>query len=109
MSVHDMSYETYLATYVDPDRPIIEIDVDAHEVGKTPWIIVKSGDNRVILATMGGLGNHLCVDAYPFVDDKYATVAAFGMSEGVRTQLDALGTTSHGWNSAAMVALLVGE
>ena len=37
------------------------------------------------------------------------TAGVFGMSKGKRWAFPETGTTSHKWNSAALVAVLVGE
>lgn len=99
--------DEFLTTYGN-DREVIEIDLAFYRADQSPYIVVKHGEYAVVLHPMG-LSDHLCVDAHPFVDGKEATAAAFGMTEGVRSELTSAGTKSYGWPSDVLVALLIGR
>ena len=104
------NYQEFMARFAPAERgrPVIEIDLDATDEPLTPFIVVKHNGNTVVLNPMP-LNDHLCVDAHPFKDGEAATAGVFGMTNGGRYSLPETGTTSHRWNSAAMVALLIGE
>jgi hypothetical protein len=102
----------FLATY-DPDgtRVIADITPVRDDDGNSPFVIVRHGKFTAILALMPFSGDkaHLCIDVHAFVNDMEATGSVFGMDEGRRYTLPATGTTSHGWDSAGLIAVLIGE
>lgn len=105
MSRHNLA--DFLAEYnPNEEHPVTEINVT--QEGPSPFIIIRHGDKTVIVNPLG-LGDHLSVDIHSFVAGEDATAGVFGMSEGKRWALPETGTTSHKWNSAALVAVLVGE
>ena len=98
----------FLAEYNDDDsHPVTVIDV-AGKDEPSPFIIINHGDFTVIVNPIG-LGDHLSVDVHSFVKGEDATAGVFGMSTGKRWALPETGTKSHGWNSANLVAVLVGD
>lgn len=90
------------------EHPTITIDVPNSNDGPSPFIILRHGDKTVIVNPLG-LGDHLSVDIHSFVGGEDATAGVFGMSDGKRWALPETGTTSHKWNSANLIAVLVGE
>ena len=97
----------FLAQYNgDGSHPVTEINVDQND--PSPFIVIRHGDYAVIVNPMG-LGDHLCVDVHSFVNGDDATAGVFGMSKGQRWELPQTGTTSHKWNSANLIAVLVGK
>lgn len=97
----------FLAEYNgDGSHPVTEINVEQGD--PSPFIIVRHGDKTVIINPLG-LGDHLSVDIHSFVAGEDATAGVFGMSDGKRWALPETGTTSHKWNSAGLIAVLVGE
>ena len=100
--------DEFLAEYNDDDsHPVTVIDV-AGKDEPSPFIIINHGDFTVIVNPIG-LGDHLSVDVHSFVKGDDATAGVFGMSTGKRWALPETGTTSHKWNSANLIAVLVGE
>jgi hypothetical protein len=102
----------FLADYnSDGSHPVTEITIPAdssQSAPPSPFIIVRCGDKVAIINPMG-FHDHLCVDVHSFVAGEDATAGVFGMSAGKRWALPETGTTSHGWNSANLIAVLVGE
>lgn len=99
----------FLAEYnADGSHPVTEIDVSNSGQEPSPFIVLRYGDKAVIVNPLG-LGDHLCVDIHSFVDGEDATAGVFGMSDGKRWALPETGTTSHKWNSANLIAVLVGD
>jgi len=94
-------------TPLGEEHPVVEVDVPG---GKepSPFIIIRHGEFTVIVNPIG-LGDHLSVDVHSFVAGEDATAGVFGMSTGKRWSLPKTGTKSHGWPSANLVAVLVGE
>lgn len=76
--------------------------------GDRPQIIVRHGSYTAVLSIMG-MGDHLCIDVHPFVDGAKATAGAFGMSKGNAFKLQGSDTKSHGWDSARIIAVLIGK
>ena len=104
----------FLAEYNDDNsHPVTVIDV-AGKDEPSPFIIIRHGDFTVIVNPLG-LGDHLSVDVHSFVKGEDATAGVFAMSDGRRWTLgdsskeSVTGTKSHGWPSANLVAVLVGE
>lgn len=92
-----------------------EHDIEARSVatieiadGGRPQIIVRHGNYTAVLSLMG-MGDHLCIDVHPFVSGEKATASTFGMSTGSAFTLRGTGTTSHGWPSANLIAVLIGK
>lgn len=109
-----MTLTEFMSTY-DPEgtRVVLDIDVTKEDPqANSPWIVVRFGDYAAVLTLMG-VQDHLCIDVHPFVNGAKATAGVFGMSEGFRKHPPAINpehpTTSHGWNSAALVSVLIGE
>jgi hypothetical protein len=103
----------FLARY-DPDgtRTVADITPVRDKDGSSPFVIVRHGRFAAVLSLIpfDGDGAHLCIDVHPFADGRDATAGVFGMSRGYRSTLQpSLGTTSHGWASAHLVAVLIGE
>jgi len=105
------------ATATDPmgdSHPTTVIDVPHEKDGSSPFIVVRHGDYTVVINPLG-LGDHLSVDIHSFVKGEDATAGVFAMSNGRRWTLgdspkeSVTGTKSHGWPSAGLVAVLVGE
>jgi hypothetical protein len=97
----------FLAEYnANEEHPVTEINVTQDD--PSPFIIIRHGDKTVIVNPLG-LGDHLSVDIHSFVAGEDATAGVFGMSNGKRWALPETGTTSHKWNSANLIAVLVGE
>jgi hypothetical protein len=98
----------FLAEYNgDGSHPVTEINVEGGNE-PSPFIIIRHGDKTVIVNPLG-LGDHLSVDIHSFVAGEDATAGVFGMSNGKRWALPETGTTSHKWNSANLIAVLVGD
>jgi hypothetical protein len=85
----------------------IEVPTSGPETN-SPFIVLHYGDKVAIVNPMG-LNDHLCIDVHSFVEGKDATAGVFGMSKGKRWKLPVTGTTSHGWPSANLVAILLGK
>ena len=96
-----------VTTPLGDEHPVTVIDV-AGKDEPSPFIIINHGDFTVIVNPIG-LGDHLSVDVHSFVKGDDATAGVFGMSTGKRWALPETGTTSHKWNSANLIAVLVGE
>jgi hypothetical protein len=105
-------YTDFLAKYnASGEHPVTIIDVpdsNAASSQASPFIVIRHGD-KVALVNPIGLGDHLSVDIHSFVAGDDATAGVFGMTKGARWELPETGTTSHKWNSAALVAVLIGE
>jgi hypothetical protein len=101
--------DEFLSTYHHPDRQVIDLEIESQGPDyKSPFIVVRYGKFAILLNPMG-LGDHLDVDAHSYVDGQSATTGSFGMTSGRRDRSEPTGTTSHGWPSSGMIALLVGE
>lgn len=93
---------------------VIEVDLIDPEQHHT-FVVVRYGEHAMVLDLMMMTGpDHLCVDAHGFEGPNHeqATVGVFGLSEGIRYAFGAPAeptTTSRGWPSASLVALVVGE
>jgi hypothetical protein len=102
----------FLATYApDGYREVVDRTIEEPQEGEDthhPFFVVRHGKYVAVITTMA-LGSHLCLDVHAFVDGKDATAGVFGMTNGARATLEKTDTTSHGWPSAAMLAVLVGE
>lgn len=104
-----MNIDEFLSTYnPNNEHDVITIDVAERESEYSRFIHVKHGKYEVVLSVIP-LSNHLCIDVHSFVDGEDATAGVFGMSDGQRSKLSDLGTTSHNWPSAHLVAVCVGE
>jgi len=91
-------------------RVVADITAERDADGNSPLVVVRHGRFAAVLALMPFSDNtHLCIDVYPFADGTEATAGVFGMSDGQRWCLPAHGPTSHGWPSAHLIAVLVGE
>jgi hypothetical protein len=88
------------------NHPTTVIDVAQGE--PSPFIVIKYGEYAVIVNPIA-LTDHLSVDVHSFVDGVRATGGVFGMTTGRRVEFADTGTTSHGWASTGLVAVLVGE
>ena len=115
MSSNDsMTLDEFLARF-DPDGTRVAADItpERDADGNSPFVIVRHGEFAAVLCLMpfDGKGGHLCIDVHPFVSGQDATASAFGMSAGRRVCFPAVttGTTSHGWPSAHLVSVLIGE
>lgn len=104
---------TGFLTRYDPDgtRVVADITPERDADGNSPFVIVRHGRFAAVLALMpfSGDGEHLCIDVHPFADGKDATAGVFGMTAGRQWRLPGTGTTSHGWPSAHLVAVLIGR
>jgi hypothetical protein len=104
---------TEFLTAADPDGTRVVADIEAVRDGdgNSPLVIVRHGRFAAVLALMpfSNADAHLCIDVHAFADGEQATAGAFGMTTGRRHELPATGTTSRGWNSASLVAVLIGE
>jgi len=101
--------EEFMSRYnPNGDHPVTEINVPGQASGESPFIVVNHGIYTVIINPLG-LGDHLCIDLHPFVRGQDATAGAFGMTNGHRVSFPKTGITSHGWTSAGLVAVIVGE
>jgi hypothetical protein len=99
----------FLAKYNESGtHPVTVIDVPISESGNSPFIIIRSGD-KVALVNPLAFDDHLCIDVHSFVADEDATAGVFGMSKGRRWAFPTTGTTSHKWNSAALISVLIGD
>jgi hypothetical protein len=88
---------------------VIEVDATrAYEGGLSPFIVIRAGD-RAALVNPLAFDDHLCVDVNAYDHGQEVTAGAFGMTEGNRVAFPLTGDTSHGWNSTAMVAVLIGD
>jgi hypothetical protein len=86
-----------------------------HPADERAWVRVDCGAYTALLCCMvvdGKDGPYLDIDVHPFVDGDHATAGVFGMSEGFRANLNTstwpTRTTSQGWDSANLLAILVG-
>jgi hypothetical protein len=96
----------------DGTHPVTVIEAETGDGRDASPFIVISADagRRIVIVNPLAFDDHLCVDLHPFVKGDDATAGVFGMTEGRRVSLPAdTGTTSHGWPSANMIAVLVGE
>lgn len=102
--------DEFLALYNEDGRhPVTEIELPAAYNGTaSPFIIIRSG-NRTMIVNPIAFDDHLSVDCHSFVDGEAATAGAFGMSNGHQTELEHIGTMSHGWPSAALISVLLGK
>lgn len=109
-----MTVDEFLSCH-DPDgtRVVADITPQRDAAGNSPLVVVRHPDGRLaaVLALMpfSGEGAHLCIDVHPFADGRDATAGVFGMTTGRRWQLPDTGSTSHGWPSANLIAVLIGE
>lgn len=104
-----MTLAEFLARH-DPDgtRVLADITPVRDSDRNSPFIIVRHGPHAAVLALMP-FDDHLCIDVHPFESGQDATAGVFGMTTGRQWQLPDTGTTSHGWPSAHLVAVLVGK
>jgi hypothetical protein len=109
---NDTDLNEFLDKYnKDGEHPVTVIDIEpagGPRSQPSPFIIIRCGD-KVALVNPLGFDDHLCVDIHSFVGDADATAGVFGMSKGRRWAFDETGTTSHKWNSASLISVLVGE
>ena len=106
-----MTLQEWLAKYDPKGTRTTEVTVQEQrtEGYESPFLLIRHG-KYVLIVNPIGLSDHLSVDCHPFVDDQKSTAGAFGMLNGQRVAFpDDLGVRSHGWNSAGLVAVLVGE
>lgn len=101
------SLQEFLETYTG-DRKVVEIEAERSPEGNSPFVIVRHGEFAAVISLMPQEG-HLCIDVHAFADGKKATAGVFGMSNGRRSRLKKTGTTSHGWESADLIAVLIGK
>lgn len=100
-----MNEKEFLTRYAD--HPVTEVTVpDSSQL--SPFIVIRHGGRTVVINPLG-FDDHLSVDAHTFIDGQPATAGVFGMTEGSRWELEETGTTSHGWPSASLVTMLVGQ
>ena len=105
-----MNLDEFLSAH-DPDGKRVIADVDAVRDGdgNSQFIIVRHGKYAMVLNPLP-FNDHLCLDVHPFIEGEgEATAGVFGMSKGGRESLPATGTTSHGWASARLIAVLLGN
>jgi hypothetical protein len=86
---------------------VIEIDATRDSEGRAPWLVVRHGEHAAVIRPLT-FDDHLCVDVDAFADGEPATAGAFGMTGGHRVAFPWTGHTSHGWNSAGQVSVLIG-
>lgn len=100
----------FLEFYTGNGRhPVTEFEVPpANGVGGEPFIVIRSGRHTLVVSPMT-FDDHLSVDCHSFVDGEAATGGVQGMNEGSSTELEYIGTMSHGWPSAALVTVMVGK
>jgi hypothetical protein len=101
----------FLARYnSDGAHPVTEIELPDRYTGQndSPFIIVRSGPRTMIINPIAD-STSLYVDVHSFIDGEAATAGAFGMTEGKRVELPDTGTTSYGFASAPLIAVIVGE
>lgn len=90
----------------DGSHPVTEINVTPGE--GSPFVVIRNGDYAAVINPLA-LSDHLSIDVHSFVHGDSATAGVFGMTTGRRWTLPPTGHTSHGWHSAALVAVLVGD
>lgn len=88
------------------EHPVTVIDVVKGD--PSHFVVINYGDYSVLVNPIA-CSDHLSVDVHSFVNGERATGGVFGMTNGRRFTLPETGTTSHGWESASLVAVLVGE
>jgi hypothetical protein len=104
-----MNLEEFLTRYTkDDEHPVTEINMTLGGRDHSHFIIVRYGKFTMIINPLT-LSDHLSVDCLSFVDGEVATAGAFGMTHGTRSELEDIGTASHGFPSAALIAVLLGE
>jgi hypothetical protein len=115
MSNQPNDLNDFLEKYnADGSHPETVIDVTPGlDRGASPFIIIRCGDKVAIVNPLG-FDDHLCLDVHSFVADQDATAGVFGMTNGKQWALPkpakgGPGTTSHGWSSTSLVAVLIGE
>jgi hypothetical protein len=99
----------FLALY-DPDgtRILADITPACSIARRSSFVIVRHGPFTAVLVLMP-FEDHLCIAVHPFADGEDTTAGVFGMTEGRQHTLPDTGTTSHGWPSAHLVSVLIGE
>jgi hypothetical protein len=91
------------------EHPVTEIELpNAFTENGSPFIILRNG-GRVMVINPIAFDSHLSVDVHSYIDGEPATAGAFGMTEGSRYELEETGTTSAGFPSAPLVAILLGK
>lgn len=101
--------DEFMAAY-DPEgrRVIFETAASRDREGNSPFIVIHSGRYVMVLSPMI-FDDHLCLDVHPFLDGQDATAGVYGMTQGKRFTFPDTGSTSHGWASANLIAVLLGE
>ncbi len=109
-----MTLSEFLTEY-DPNgtRTAAVIGAVPDSDGNSPFVVVRCGRYAAVLALIpvgSGEGSYLDIDVHPFVNDMEATAGVLGMTRGQSHRgLPVTGTRSGRWNSAGMVAVLIGE
>lgn len=117
--------QTFTATFVEPVADIAPdrvTEVSLTETGLSHWLVIRDETSGITaMINFGVLGTnshdrHIDLDVHSFVDGEPATAAAFGLSRERRSRArfshddhGAPRTTSHGWPSANLVAVLIGR
>lgn len=104
------SIDEFLATYNSSNQhEVIDVKVEPSTQDKqSPFIILNHGPYTFLINPMAQ-SDHFCLDVHTFIDGVEVTAGVFGMSDGRRWQLPNTGTTSHGWPSASLIAVLLGK
>lgn len=102
--------DEFLAFYNEHgEHPVTEIELNPGDRDNgSPFIVVHSGPYALIINPQP-FNDHLSVDCFPFKDGERVTASAFGMPHGRRVELHDTGTTSHGFPSAPLIAVLIGK
>jgi hypothetical protein len=107
----EATFDDFMKRY-NPDgtHPVTEIEAPAGAPRNTsPFIVVRSGRWTAIVNPLA-FEKYLDLDVHSFADGEDATAGVFAMSEGRRyPTLRDTGTTSAGWPSARLVAVLIGN
>lgn len=97
-----------LGEFLAHSKVVLDITPQRDSDGNHPLVVVRSHPYVVALSLIP-MVDHLCVDAFAFVDGQRARTGAFGMEDGQRYEFARTPGTSHKWPAAALVSLLVGE
>lgn len=109
--------DTFTRSFLPEDDTEI-IDVDLTKLDRPTehvWVRVTSRSGRVLLldirdvSVSDPLQEHLCVDAFPYIDGEHVNVGYYGMTPGTQHTTPDTGFTSHGWPATGMAVLLLGK
>jgi len=105
----DSALSGFMARF-DPDgsRTAADITPVRDADGNSPFVVVRHGKFTAVLSLMP-FEDHLCIDVHAFADGQDAAAGVFGMTTGRRFTLPATGQTSHGWNAARLITVLIGK